>query len=1188
MKSSSKSASPATMARIAGSATTSTRVLLALAILFVTFALACRTEAQTTSTGALTGTVTDPRGGAVAGANVSVTSETTGETRATASQENGSYLVPLLLPGSYRVEVSKTGFKVTVTRKIRIDVTETARLDLKLELGTVQESVTITTQASQLETTSSTLGKVTSGEVVSSLPLVTRNFTQVIALSPGVSAEVTDAADLGHGGGGSSGNGAPIAQGGTQNDNNFHIDGVEGNDLQSSGSLSGGVGIPNPDTIEEFKVQTGLYDASYGGHAGANVNLVTKGGTNHYHGTVFEYLRNEALNANDFFQNANKVPRGVLKQNQFGFAAGGPLPGLKDKLLLFGSYQGTRQRNGVCNAGCKSNFLEPALTNDRSPGGLGAVLTGQETFFQQQLVAAGVPKAVADNPAVGGPQVHANGDNISPQALALFQMKLPDGSFLIPTPSTVNPTAPADVAGSHPFTLVAPFTENQFVTNADFLHTDKSKFTGRFFFANTGGTTPISIGPQGFSSAVPGFPKVNTTNFRNLSITHTYVFNTNLVNQATVGYHRLFSLFDPKSAFTFSSIGATAPGFDDLFPLLLIASGNSVIGGDGQRFQIAQNSYDAEDSLFYTRGKHSFHFGGGVTRAQDNLSKFHFEGIAVFGTFADFALGQSAAMNGTPFSNVIQSQDFFGDSDRAWRVWDGNLFVQDDIKLTSRLTVNIGFRYDRIGDLGDVTGRNAGFDFKKADPNPPAAGSLAGFTLPSNANFSGTIPAGVTKLGNNLGINGDSQNTMNPRVGFAWQLPHTNRFVLRGGYGIFHSQLTGQPFLQLITAQPFGTIRSVTNIGNSASFAAPFQPPPAIPAYTPYTAAPNQFTGQSITTFDPGYRPSRLTRYGLNLQTELTENLVLEVGYVGARGEHLVRNRSFNQAGFANATNPIRGETTNTFANVIQRAPLTGFSTNNAVQIESAGASWYNALQASLNKRFGHGLQFLASYTFARSLATDSATSTGPNGGTSLGDQNDPRARYGPDQFTRPHRFIVSYVYQLPGPKNRTSFLGEVLGGWQAAGVTTYQAGQNLTLTDTNTFNVLGTTNDRASLAAGCTVSQIGKSGSVQSKLSNYFNNACITTPSLFPGGGGATGFGNLGVGTVRGPDQANYDISIAKRFPLRWEGMNLEFRSEFFNAFNHPQFANPTIDASSGTEGVISSTSVSPRVIQFALKFSF
>lgn len=1161
------------------------RPLLACLFLLATASFAPAVHAQTAGTGALTGTITDSSGAVVADTTVKVTNETTGETRSALSEKNGNYLVPLLPPGAYSVEATRSGFKASVYHNISIYVTETATLDIRLEVGAPSEVVTVKAEAALLQTTSSALGNITDQRMVEGLPLVNRNFTQIIALSPGVAADVTNAADFGHGAGGtSSGNGAPVAQGGTQNDNSFHIDGVEGNDLQSSGVLSGGIGIPNPDTIEEFKVQTGLYDASYGGHAGANVNLVTKSGTNQYHGTVFEYFRNDVLNANDFFRNASKSPRASLKQNQFGFAAGGPLPGLKNKLLLFGSYQGTRQRNGLC-IGCQANFLEPALTNDRSPAGIGAVLTGQPTFYQEQLIAAGVPPAIA---FTQGPQVHANGDNISAQALALFQMKLPDGSFLIPTPTSVNPAAPADVAGSHPFSIAAPFTENQFVTNADFLHTDKSKFTGRFFFANTDAIVPFSIAANGFSSSVSGFPKSNTTNFRNVSITHTYVFNANLVNQATVGYHRIFSLTDPKSAFTYSSIGATAPGFDDLFPLLIIASGNSAIGADGQRFQLAQNSYDAEDTLLYTRGKHSFHFGGGITRAQDNFTKFHFEGISVFGTFADFALGQSPAMNGTPFSNVIQSEDFFGLPDRDWRVWDNDLFVQDDIKLTSRLTVNLGFRYDHIGDLGDELGRNAGFDFSKADPNPPATGSLAGFTLPSNSSFAGTIPAGVTKLGNNLGINGDGQNTLNPRVGFAWQLPRTNRFVLRGGYGMFHSQLTGQPFLQLITAQPFGMIRVVTNVGNSASFAAPFQPAPAIPAYTPYTPAPNQFTGQSITTFDPGYRPPRITRYGLNLQTELAKDFVLEVGYVGARGEHLIRDRSLNQADLASAANPIRGQTTNTFANVIQRAPSTGFATNNAIQIESGGASWYNALQVGLNKRFSHGLQFLASYTFAKSLSTDASTSTGPNGGDSLGDQNNPHSRYGPDQFTRPHRFIASYVYQLPGPKNRTSLLGELLGGWQMAGVTTYQSGQNLTLTDTNQLNVFGTTNDRASLASGCTISQLLTSGSVQSKLGSYFNNKCITPPGAFPGGAGATGFGNLGVGIVRGPDQANYDISLTKLFPLRREGMNVEFRSEFFNAFNHPQFANPTTNASSGTEGVISATSVAPRVIQLALKLNF
>lgn len=1141
---------------------------LVLCLLLGTILLPPALRAQTAGTGAIAGSITDQSGASVAEAQVKATNEATGEVRTAVSTAAGNYTMPLLLPGLYSLEISKPGFKLAQVSHVSVVVTETTAFNVRMDLGQIAEKVIVEAQTEQLQTQSSALGDVTSGEQIRALPLVTRNYTQIIGLSPGVAADVTNAAELGRGSGGVS-DGAPVSQGGMQWDNNFHMDGVEINDLQNSGALSGGVAIPNPDAVQEFKVQTGLYDASYGGHAGANVNLVTKSGTNQWHGTAFEYFRNDDMNANDFFRNKNKQPRGVLKQNQFGFAAGGPIK--KDKLLFFTSYQGTRQRNGLDMA-CSSTVNSPPLTNDRSAAALGALFAGQTGAF-------------------GGTAIAADGSNISSQALALLNAKLPNGQFIIPTAQTVNAALAAnpatlDVAGQSSFSVSCPYTEDQFVTNADFIQSQKSKFTGRFFFANSDVTNTFPFG----NGEVPGTPRGTTIDFRNVSITWTYVFSSSLVNEATVGYHRLFSIGNPKTSFTYASIGASAPEPDNSFPVLLIADSNTFIGGNGQAFQIAQNSYDFSDSLFYTHGKHSFHFGGGLSRVEDNFTKFHFLGLSAFLSFPDFLLGLPGlpfpGNNGTPVSNIIESEDFTGLSDRYWRVWDNNLFAQDDFKLTSRLTLNLGFRYDHIGDLGDNLGRNSGFFLSLANPNPPATGTLAGFVVPSN--FKGTVPAGVTKIGNNLGVNGDGQDTLNPRVGFAWQLPHTNRFVLRGGYGIFHSQLNGQPFLQLITAPPFGIIRTPTNVfpNDSASWAVPFQPFPVLPQFIPYSPT----TNQSITTFAQNYRPPRISRYGLNVQTQLANDLVLEVGYVGARGQHLLREREFDQASLASAANPIRGQTTNTVANVSQRAPLLGFSIPGSVQIESAGASWYNALETSLNKRFAHGLQFLASYTFSKDLATDPTTSTGVNGGVAIGNQNDPRSRYGPDSFTRPHRFIASYLWELPGPKNRKSLVGQVLGGWQLAGVTTVQSGHNLTLVATNATNAFGVSGpggDRAELLPNC---QLAKSGSIQSRLStSYFNTSCVTSFPVIGDDGVATGFGNSGVGILRGPDQNNYDLSLIKRFPLHREGMNLEFRSEFFDAFNHPQFADPTLDVTvKSAAGQITSTSVSARVIQLALKLNF
>src|SRR6266446_9073706 len=308
-------------------------VLLLMAVLFCT----APALAQTASTSALTGEITDPHGAVVPGAQVLVVNEATGEKREAVSQDNGSYTVALLLPGSYRVEFTKQGFKSSVKTALEINVTETRRLDAQLEVGSVEERVVVVSESQLLQTESPALGNVTDHESVVNLPLVTRNYTQIVTLSPGISAGVTNAAALGRGSSGES-QGNFRVHGASGADNNFQMNGVEINDLQASGFLSGGVAVPNPDAIQEFKVQTGLYDASYGRNAGANVNVVTRSGGNDFHGSLFEYFRNRAGQA-----------RGVLRQNQFGATLGGPLK--KDKLLFFLSYQGTRQTNGIGSGG---------------------------------------------------------------------------------------------------------------------------------------------------------------------------------------------------------------------------------------------------------------------------------------------------------------------------------------------------------------------------------------------------------------------------------------------------------------------------------------------------------------------------------------------------------------------------------------------------------------------------------------------------------------------------------------------------------------------------------------------------------------------------------------------------------------------------------------------------------------------
>ncbi|MBV9301063.1 MAG: carboxypeptidase regulatory-like domain-containing protein [Acidobacteriaceae bacterium] len=1169
-------------------------------------------HAQTAATGAVTGTITDSTGAVVPGATVTVTRNETGEARTIVSGSDGTFRVPLLDPGAYTVNVRKTGFKTAIDSKVQVVVTETNVVDMELQPGAVQQTVAVSANEELVQTESSAVGRVVDEQTVTNLPLVTRNYTQVLSLSPGVIAPVNNATDLGRGNGGLSGivgsfgNDASIHSNGNRSiDNNFQMNGLQVNDISGSAAGSGGVPIPNPDTIQEFKVQTGQYDASYGRNAGANVDLITKSGTNSFHGNAFEFFRNTVLNANDFFANEAGAPRGVLDQNQFGGTLGGPI--LKDKLFFFGSYQGTRQRNGIA-LGCSStqvlptplNGAEGTLGNDRSALAIAQLFNGQRGLFQN--IDGGVGPAIdASAPTGNGTP---NPYNINPVALALLQMKLPNGSFLIPSA--------ASPSGLTVLRSPCSFNEDQYLGDVDWIHSERSTFFARYFIADSNQTVsfPNASYNNGFG-ATPGSPSLQPERFQALAIGNTYTLTPQLVNEVRVGFHRTVDAAEQVNPFSFSSIGATVSPFYNDLPSIYI-SGCCQIGG-GAPLTSIQGSYDANDMLAWTLGKHNIRVGGGVTRSYLNERDFRSNGIVIYPTWPDFLLGLNAFQTGTiftpgpPFGNVLVTIDFIGLSDRDERAWDGYGYFQDDIKLTRRFTLNVGLRYERIGELGDTRGRNGNFDPALANPNPPASGTLAGFTVPSNV--VGAVPAGVTKTDNNLGIPGLGQNAWEPRVGFAWQpLPNSDRVVIRSGYGIYYTRPVGAAILETISSPPFGDLRVCQEACALAATAQnPFPPAPPLssfPLFQPYSPS----TNETVLELGQGFRPPRIQQYSFGVQTSLAKNYLLEVGYVGSHGTDLIRQLGLNQALSASPQNPVRGQTDNTIANIPLRLPYIGFASDASSlnEIQAAGFSWYNALEASLTKRFSNGLQFLASYTWSKELDTDAADPEwGSAGGTSsLGNQSpNPATRYGRGNFNRSQRFVASYLYQFPNPAG-AGWKNRMLGGWSVAGVTTIQSGQYLTLTGTNANNVFGITEDRIEIAPGCAYSQLVTPRSVKSKLTNYFNGNCIDRQNLslpldvvngtnlpvwpiIGADGIGTGFGDSGIGIVTGPGQANYDMTIQKLTSIR-ESMNPLFRAEFFNAFNHPQFSNPDVSTADSTFGQILSTSVNPRIIQFAVKLNF
>jgi hypothetical protein len=1133
--------------------------------------------AQTGATGAISGTITDPTGAVIVGAQVRVTNMTTGDSRTLQSNDRGLYFSPLLQPGRYAVEVTKQGFKQVTSRDVRVTVAETTVLNIPLAPGTVTESISVSSSNVQLETESSELGRVTDSEMVENLPLVARNYTQIIGLNPGVAQEATNASNLGRGGGsqaGLPGGGSIMTQGSTSSDNNFEMNGLSVNDMQSSMFYSAGIPIPNPDTIQEFKVQTTQYDATTGRNAGADVDLISKSGTNEYHATLFEYFRNEDLNANDWFTKNAGAPRGILRQNQYGFTASGPI--VKNKFELFGSWQGTKQLNGIDPSTHKIVELPP-LTNDRSAAGLGAVFGGDTGYLG----------------AFGG-TVKSDGSNIAPQALALFNVKLANGQYMIPNPQTINTSKGLEVQGTTSLSDPGTFNENQWMTNADYNLSDRQKIALRYFGES-------GVLDQTVLYSTLGNPLFIPSRFDVASLGDTFVLRSNMVNQFLVGFHRSSFQMSYHNAFTFSSLGMNVPAQEDAYPLIDIAY-DGFATGTTSATDFGEDEYNITDALSWTKGKHQFTFGGAFAYGRDDMSKFIFEAYMIPLTWADFLLGQ-ANIFGSGYSNIYESLQGLGNFARDWRYKSGDGYIQDDYKMTRRLTINAGLRYEHIGDLGVANGMGGNVDVAHLNPTPPAGGSLQGFIVASNYNGPKPIPAGVEQGKNTFGFNGDLQNVWNPRLGFAWMIPGTDRFLLRGGAGVYHTTPTGQMNLQMCASEPFGQWSFTVGTGNAAaSDANPMPNPGPFPQWMPYTGAVdasgnptgNVDSGFTMAAFALNWRPPTAYHFSLGLQSRLPGGAILDVTYSGARELHLIVGITANQAALASPGNPIRGVTTNTAtaANINARKPYLGWATSSMYQWRTGNEAWYNALQASLSQQWKHSLQYQASFTWARLLSPVPDFTTGTNTVGPSGDQNNLKAGYGPDQNIRPLRFVLALYYSLPGPSPSHHLLSAAVGGWTAATSTVIQDGHQVAIGYTNTNSAYGINVDRASFAPGCTAKNLPTKGSDGYRaLNGWVNKSCLTTPAPVANGT-ALGFGNTPNGVLRTPDQVVADISLAKSFAVPWpkEGAKVAFRTDFFNAFNHPNFGTPGLGytPTASSFGYITAMSTNPRLIQFSLKFSF
>jgi hypothetical protein len=1150
-------------------------------------------QAQTANTGAIAGTVIDPSGALVARAVVVVNSQATGEERDLTTDAQGNFSVPFLTPGDYDLSVRAPGFEPLVLKSVQVQITEVNRLKLQLTIGGAKEQIVVSAEPPLLQTENATLGRVIDQETIVDLPLVDRNYTEILGLTAGINTDVVDATQLG------AGSQEIRANGARSGDNNFMLNGVDANSYSSNITEAtpfggAGIAIPAPDTIQEFKVQTSLYDAQYGRGAGANVDVETRSGTADLHGNAYYFGRNEALDANNFFADALGVPRGEFRRSQPGGTLGGPLPWSKKRAFFFLSYQATRDANAASLDSSIRTLSLPPIPLVRTPASLGAVFGGQTGAFR-------------------GVAVAPDGSNINPVALNLLNATNLDGTFVIPSPQTSG-------SGIN-YTVVVPghYNEDQFNTDFDFNLRAADSLSVKFFFSNSNQDVPF------FGATVPGFPALRSFGNRILSIAETHIFSPHTINDFRFGFSRNAGQGVAGGTLTDQDVGMDSPnGTQEGLPQINVLGAFELGNSHNDRGKTANNNFYVSDITFLSRGKHAFRVGAEIFRNQFNHLSDYTAGSMTLLSFPDFLLGLPAGAggNGTSFSNLFFSSLAAGIPDVGQRASAADFFALDDWKVTPSLTINLGVRVEVDGQPSEVDGRESNF-FPQFYVAPPAGGFTSpvtsGFVLPES--FSGNAPVGFPRVNSTL-LNHPVQTHPEPRIGFAWQPLFSQHLVLRGGYGIYANRTSfAENGLLLALNAPFALTAALNGGANAgASLENPFPNLPPISSFPNFvgTMLPGPpFTGSSFlrspNITDPDFKESTVQQYDLDLQYQ-RKSYVFSVAYAGAKGTHLALGRSNNQPLLASSSNPVNGLTTNSVANAAERVPFVGF-TPLFYRLESSGNSNYNSLQTTLKKDMSHGLQFLAAYTFSKSI-DDAGDSLGSSIGGSFGlpiagqvvynDQNNVAAQRGVSDFDRTQRLVISGTWSVPGPGHATRAAIRKLGnGWSFSGVATLQSGLPFSIMDREAGTLFGpaTTYTTGSLAPGATLGDAGRSESVSSRVNDFFNTKAFVPAPCIPDGGlidgqypvsggsptcGGTIFGNLGRNILRGPDQRVGDIAFIKSTPLT-ERINLIFRWEIFNVLNRSNFANPSNDVSTpSTFGVISALTVNPRIMQYALKLEF
>ena len=1119
------------------------------------------TQAQTATTGQIVGVVADPTGAVVAGARVVLTNNA-GVRREGQTGSNGRYAFPLLDPGVYRLEVSQSGFAPAKVEGIVVQITESSVIDVALKVAGAPTTVSVTGESPLVQTESSAKGTVIDETQVRDLPLPTRNLQQLLALTTGTSGPIENSSELGRGD-------VPLYVNGQRAlSNSVVINGVDANSI-GTGSTPNLAG-PSIDSLQEFKVQTSMYDAVQGRNAGGVVAVVTKSGSNNLHGDLFEFFRNTALDANNYFLNAIGTPRPTYDRNQFGGVLGGPV--VKDRAWFFVSYQGSRETNGTSLTNSLSTVFLPAyLGSQRDPASLAAFSV-----------------------------CYGLGGFVDPTALAALTAKLPNGQYMIPSvPGVTTGSGCTPGNPGNPVLQTIPsnstYKEDQFNTNLDFKLNDKNRIFGKFFYAaNRTNQALYDTFGDGSPLQAPGWPTEEDVNQRLLSVGALSLVSSHLLNEVRFGWSEIYGPGKPAQPISSAQLGIASP-LSSLFPGMPTLSFTNMftLGPSPLAINYAKtDTKSISDMMTWTKGSHTLKFGAEYKRQALDAPYFDvFPNGEIFylgftgNVFKDFLAGLSGL-------SVIGS----GTNSLHNRANDFSAFFQDDWKVNSRLTLNLGMRYDYFGPTTETQGHFVGFDPSKAVTTAvPGLGEVVsgGFVQAGNGNL-----PGIPKVGNGL-VNPNYKN-FGPRVGFAYQLTGDGKVVLRGGYGIFfdrpnmrlfNTQLFNMPYEMMATALATPNEDPFVHVPLPSAFPLnPLDPKnagiflyggyPAFLPVTPYGGATLPYYPVPATGIYPDLHDWSIPyvqTFNLGVQTSFANNWMLDLGYVGTEGRKFPRLFSFNQAaaGFAGLYGfppSVSGHFFPGFANLT--APGLG-----SFLMRSNSNSNYNSLQATLNKRFSKGLQMLLSYTWSHSLDDYSGS---PVSDITLlpGDMVNEQHNYGSSDFDRRHRFVASYLYELPNAYHGGSGFGKkLLNSWSLSGVVTLQSGFPFSIY--GDFSAFEATT--ADLATGRTLASAIKSGDVKDRLTAYFDTSAFVRPVTI----GDFGYGQLGRNIIVGPKQINTDLSIIKSIPVT-ESQRVEFRGEFFNLFNNVNWDNPISIASSANFGQIVKTTTGPRVIQFALKYNF